>query len=161
MEDDYGSEDAHESLDRNDEEGFSDDEEGSRDYSNEQPEDGIAEEENEDGQGEEEEEASEESHDNYEVIQEELVPDLPNTRRITSPFMTKFEKAKIIGVRAVQISKNAPLYLNSDNIANMNWDPITIAEKELAEKCIPFIIRRYLPDGSFEDWKLNELKTFD
>jgi DNA-directed RNA polymerase subunit K/omega len=41
--------------------------------------------------------------------------------------MTKFEKAKIIGVRAVQISKNAPLYLNSDNIANMNWDPITIA----------------------------------
>jgi len=27
--------------------------------------------------------------------------------------MTKFEKAKIIGVRAVQISKNAPLYLNS------------------------------------------------
>lgn len=75
--------------------------------------------------------------------------------------MTKFEKAKIIGVRAVQISKNAPLYLNSDNIANMNWDPITIAEKELAEKCIPFIIRRYLPDGSFEDWKLNELKTFD
>lgn len=89
------------------------------------------------------------------------MPDLPNTRRITSPFMTKFEKAKIIGVRAVQISKNAPLYLNSDNIANMNWDPITIAEKELAEKRIPFIIRRYLPDGSFEDWKLNELKTFD
>jgi len=31
----------------------------------------------------------------------------------------------------------------------MNWDPITIAEKELAEKKIPFIIRRYLPDGSF------------
>ena len=44
--------------------------------------------------------------------------------------MTKFEKAKIIGIRAVQISKNAPLYLNSEeNIANMNWDPITIAEK--------------------------------
>lgn len=66
------------------------------------------------------------------MIEEENVPDQPNTRRITSPFMTKFEKAKIIGVRAVQISKNAPLYLNSDNIANMNWDPLTIAEKELA-----------------------------
>lgn len=43
--------------------------------------------------------------------------------------MTKFEKAKIIGIRAVQISKNAPLYLNIENVANMNWDPITIAEK--------------------------------
>lgn len=75
--------------------------------------------------------------------------------------MTKFEKAKIIGMRAVQISKNAPLYLKNENIANMNYDPITIAEKELAEKKIPFIIRRYLPDSSFEDWKISELKTFD
>lgn len=41
--------------------------------------------------------------------------------------MTKFEKAKIIGVRAVQISKNAPLYLKNENVSNMNWDPITIA----------------------------------
>ena len=106
---------------------------------------------------EEEDEASEESQDNYEVLQEGNVPEHPNAQRITSPFMTKFEKAKIIGVRAVQISKNAPLYLNSDNIANMNWDPLTIAEKELAEKRIPFIIRRYLPDGSYEDWRVNEL----
>jgi DNA-directed RNA polymerase I, II, and III subunit RPABC2 len=37
----------------------------------------------------------------------------------------------------------------------MNWDPLTIAEKELSEKKIPFIIRRYLPDGSFEDWKIS------
>lgn len=35
----------------------------------------------------------------------------PNTERITSPFMTKYEKARIIGVRAVQISKNAPIYV--------------------------------------------------
>jgi DNA-directed RNA polymerase I, II, and III subunit RPABC2 len=69
--------------------------------------------------------------------------------------MTKFEKAKIIGLRAVQISKNAPLYLRSENIANMNWDPIMIAEKELAEKKIPFILRRYMPDGTYEDWKLS------
>jgi DNA-directed RNA polymerase I, II, and III subunit RPABC2 len=57
-------------------------------------------------------EESEEVHNNYEVIQDE-VKDEPNVLRITSPFMTKFEKAKIIGVRAVQISKNAPLYLKN------------------------------------------------
>jgi DNA-directed RNA polymerase I, II, and III subunit RPABC2 len=98
----------------------------------------------------------------YEVIQEEeVVYDKPNVERITSPFMTKYEKARIIGVRAVQISKNSPLYLTADSNSLMNWDPLTIAEKELSEKKIPFIIRRYLPDGSFEDWKISELKTFD
>lgn len=32
-------------------------------------------------------------------------------------------------------------------------DPLEIAMKELAQKKIPLIVRRYLPDGSFEDWK--------
>lgn len=32
-----------------------------------------------------------------------------------------------------------------------------IASKELYEKKIPFTIRRYLPDGSYEDWGVNEL----
>jgi DNA-directed RNA polymerase I, II, and III subunit RPABC2 len=37
----------------------------------------------------------------------------------------------------------------------MNTDPLSIAERELAEKKLPFIIRRYLPDGSYEHWKVN------
>jgi DNA-directed RNA polymerase I, II, and III subunit RPABC2 len=40
-------------------------------------------------------------------------------------------------------------------------DPIMIAEKELAERKIPFRIRRYLPDGTFEDWKVSELNIID
>lgn len=36
-------------------------------------------------------------------------------------------------------------------------DPLEIALKELAEKKIPLVIRRYLPDNSFEDWKVEEL----
>ena len=50
-------------------------------------------------------------------------------------------------MRAVQISKNAPIYIDIGD--NMNTDPLSIAERELAEKKIPFIIRRYLPDGSY------------
>ena len=42
-----------------------------------------------------------------------------------------------------------------------DYDPISIAEKELIENKIPFIIRRYLPDGSYEDWKVNELIRLD
>lgn len=36
-------------------------------------------------------------------------------------------------------------------------DPLKIAMKELRARKIPMIIRRYLPDGSFEDWALDEL----
>ena len=58
----------------------------------------------------------------------------------------------------MQISRNAPVLvdLGEDDI-----DPILIAEKELNEKKIPFVLRRYLPDGSFEDWKVNELEIIE
>lgn len=36
-------------------------------------------------------------------------------------------------------------------------DPLKIAQNEMKEGKIPIIIRRYLPDGSYEDWKVNEL----
>ncbi|KAL8275872.1 hypothetical protein Esti_000208 [Eimeria stiedai] len=73
--------------------------------------------------------------------------------RITSPYMTKFEKARIIGTRALQISMNAPVTISLAG----ETDPLVIAEKELYQKTIPFVVRRYLPDGSFEDWKIQEL----
>jgi DNA-directed RNA polymerase I, II, and III subunit RPABC2 len=74
--------------------------------------------------------------------------------KITTRFLTKYEKARIIGARALQISKNAPVMVD---IEPGEWDPIKIAEKELIERKIPFIIRRYLPDGSYEDWRVEEL----
>lgn len=67
--------------------------------------------------------------------------------------MTKYERARILGTRALQISKNAPLMVE----ANDESDPYRLAEIELSEKKIPFIVRRYLPDGSYEDWKVSEL----
>ncbi len=36
-------------------------------------------------------------------------------------------------------------------------DPYRLAEMELSEKKIPFIVRRFLPDGSYEDWKVSDL----
>jgi DNA-directed RNA polymerase I, II, and III subunit RPABC2 len=35
--------------------------------------------------------------------------------------------------------------------------PLKIAQKELRERKIPIVFRRYLPDGSFEDWGIDEL----
>jgi len=76
-----------------------------------------------------------------------------NEDRITSKFMTKYEKARILGARALQISKNAPLMIDPMDES----DPYKLAEMELSQKLVPFIVRRYLPDGSYEDWKVSEL----
>lgn len=74
--------------------------------------------------------------------------------RVTSPYITKYEKARILGTRALQISRNAPVFVE---LEPHEIDPLQIAEKELREKKIPFIIRRYLPDGNFEDWPISQL----
>ena len=77
-----------------------------------------------------------------------------SNERITTPFMTKYERARILGTRAMQISRNAPVFVE---LEPHETDPLLIAEKELREKKIPFFIRRYLPDGNYEDWPISDL----
>eukprot|EP00450_Noctiluca_scintillans_P003231 CAMPEP_0194507020 /NCGR_PEP_ID=MMETSP0253-20130528/35861_1 /TAXON_ID=2966 /ORGANISM="Noctiluca scintillans" /LENGTH=53 /DNA_ID=CAMNT_0039349833 /DNA_START=71 /DNA_END=232 /DNA_ORIENTATION=+ len=48
---------------------------------------------------------------------------------------------------------NAPVMVELDG----ETDPLLIAEKELLERVIPFVVRRYLPDNTYEDWKISEL----
>jgi DNA-directed RNA polymerase I, II, and III subunit RPABC2 len=77
----------------------------------------------------------------------------PNHRTI--PFLTKYEKARVLGQRAKQIETGAkPLVKISENIV----DSYIIAELELREKKIPFIIRRPLPNGTCEYWYLRDLE---
>lgn len=73
--------------------------------------------------------------------------------RKTNPILTKYEKARILGIRAIQISKGAK---PTTNIGNLH-DALKIAEKEFNEGNIPLIVRRYLPDGTYEDWPLSDL----
>ena len=80
-----------------------------------------------------------------------------NTERITAKFLTKYERARILGTRALQLSKNAPPMVVPQP---GETDPYSLAERELAQRKIPFIIRRFLPDHTYEDWKLSEL-TYD
>ena len=66
--------------------------------------------------------------------------------RTTTPYMTKFERARILGTRALQISMNAPVLVELEG----ETDPLQIALKELRRRRIPITIRRFLPDGSYE-----------
>jgi len=77
----------------------------------------------------------------------------PNKVRVTTPYLTKYERARILGTRALQISMNAPILVPLDG----ETDALQIAIKELSQRKIPLVIRRYLPDGSFEDWSVSEL----
>ncbi|KAG5982379.1 hypothetical protein E4U43_003236 [Claviceps pusilla] len=78
---------------------------------------------------------------------------IPENERSTTPYMTKYERARILGTRALQISMNAPVLVDLEG----ETDPLQIAIKELREKKIPLIVRRYLPDGYYEDWTCEEL----
>lgn len=75
-------------------------------------------------------------------------------QKITYPYITKYEKTRILGVRATQISMNSPVMVDTNGLT----DPLKIALKEFEEKKIPLIIRRRLPDGTYEDWKLTDFK---
>lgn len=74
----------------------------------------------------------------------------------TLPFLTKYEKARILGERTQQLDKGAPTFLTV-------LDPkiiksYIIASMELEERKLPFIIQRPLPNGKCEFWPLNELE---
>ncbi|MCJ1442811.1 MAG: DNA-directed RNA polymerases I II and III subunit RPABC2 [Stictis urceolatum] len=84
------------------------------------------------------------------VLREKKVPD---DQRSTTPYMTKYERARVLGTRALQISMFAPVLVDLEG----ETDPLQIAIKELREKKIPLVVRRYLPDGWYEDWTCEEL----
>lgn len=63
--------------------------------------------------------------------------------------------ARILGTRALQLSMGAPPMVEVKD----ETDPLVIAKRELQDRKIPITIRRFLPDGTFEDWTLEELNV--
>lgn len=124
------------------------------------------------------------------------VPLGPGEARTTTRYLTKYERARVTGTRALQIrcdivtdldcflchslsrvatplahrlfpvfpsrihttltphrSMGAPVTVDPEG----ETDPLKIATKELLARKVPIIIRRFLPDGSYEDWNIDEL----
>ena len=73
----------------------------------------------------------------------------------TIPIMTKYEKTRILGQRAKQLNEGAPAFINIDSTV---IDGYLIAVKELEQKKTPFIIRRPLPNGGSEYWRIQDLE---
>jgi DNA-directed RNA polymerase subunit K/omega len=68
--------------------------------------------------------------------------------KIGPPKLTRFEKARIIGARSLQLAMGAPFFVPLDESTK---DPIVLAMAELASEALPLSIRRSLPNGEFQD----------
>ena len=73
----------------------------------------------------------------------------------TYPVLSKYEKAKIIGIRVNQLNCGANAFVSEQNL---NIDKVLVVERELKEKKLPFIIKRPIPNGKFEYWNVNDLE---
>ena len=111
----------------------------------------------EEREGSEEGEENEELPDTTVVIgdQDGLKHKRGDEDRVTIPVLTKYERARVLGTRALQISMNAPVLVQLEG----ETDPLAIALKEMRQRVIPIVIRRILPDLTYEDWSVNELEV--
>ena len=76
----------------------------------------------------------------------------------TIPWLTKYERARILGLRAKQLSDGADAFIE---VPVGMISSHKIALEELNKKKIPFIIRRPIPNSGNEYWKLHDLELLD
>ncbi len=74
--------------------------------------------------------------------------------RVGPPKLTRFEKARIVGARSLQLAMGAPAFVTIEKSLR---DPIAIASAELEEGGLPVSIRRTLPNGVFQDIPIRAL----
>lgn len=82
---------------------------------------------------------------------------IPNDQRTTDPQMTHYERIRLLGIRTKQISMGAKVMVKYDG----QLGATELAKYELNNKTTPLVIKRPLPDNTFELWKVSELNVGD
>jgi DNA-directed RNA polymerase I, II, and III subunit RPABC2 len=70
------------------------------------------------------------------------------------PFLTVYERTKILGTRANQLADGARPFIT---VPEYVTKPLDIAKLELEQRRLPFIVKRPMPNGTFEYWRLSDL----
>jgi DNA-directed RNA polymerase subunit K/omega len=78
-----------------------------------------------------------------------------DSKHRTYPILSKYEKTRVIGLRVSQLNKGAKPFIT---LKHKILDNSLIAEKELQEKALPFIIMRPIPNAESEYWKVSDLE---
>jgi DNA-directed RNA polymerase I, II, and III subunit RPABC2 len=91
------------------------------------------------------------------VTREEILESFKSPR-VTLPYFTKYEYTALIGTRAQQLADGAKPLVSLDGILTSSprfvWN---VAEREVQEKLLPFIIHRRFPNNTSEYWSATEL----
>jgi len=82
------------------------------------------------------------------------VPTIGDPAHKSQPFMSVYEKTKILGFRANQLAQGARPYIVVPDFVTSTVD---IARMELEQRRLPYIIKRPIPNGTFEYWRLSDL----
>jgi DNA-directed RNA polymerase I, II, and III subunit RPABC2 len=69
------------------------------------------------------------------------------------PTLTRFEKARIMGARALQLSLGAPIFIEIPENATTSLE---IAMEELKQRVIPIVIKRTLPNGDYQNIPIDQ-----
>ena len=92
-----------------------------------------------------------------EQTDEKISQRVPDDERISLPILSKYEMVNIIATRAKQISLGAKVLLKNPGKLQAK----ELAELELKNKMTPLKIKRNLPNGRYEIWKISELKNIN
>lgn len=99
-------------------------------------------------------------HPEVQPVTREAVKESIDAGRVTRPFYTKYEYVTLIGTRAQQIAEGAKALVSLDGMLTSDPQFVwKVAEKEVAEQKLPFIIHRRLPNGVSEYWSAMELNV--
>jgi DNA-directed RNA polymerase subunit K/omega len=85
----------------------------------------------------------------------DIIANYDPRKNVTKNILSKYERTKIIGLRMEQLARSAEPYVKLDE--DVSFDPQKIAEQELYEKKLPFMLARKLPNGKQEYWRLDDL----
>ena len=88
------------------------------------------------------------------ISYDEIINKKTNKKKKTVPFLNKFEKARLLGVRIQQLSAGAQPKINTEGLNSI----VEVVNEELIQRKIPLIIKRNLPNGESEEWKLEEFE---
>lgn len=80
---------------------------------------------------------------------------IPDNKRISRNILTKYERVRLLGTRAKQISDGSKVFVKYDGAKSA----MELAELELKHKVIPLKVKRPMPNGKYEIWKISELEV--
>ena len=88
------------------------------------------------------------------LVIRDVYPPVKDAQHTTYPFLTMYERTKVLSLRASQLARGAQPFID---VPEYLTDVYEVAKAELEGKRLPYILKRPLPDCNYEYWRLADL----